>query len=202
MRVVVNLNQCESNALCMGVAPEVIELRKRQVKNFCALLLLSNGTPMFRMGDEILQTQNGQANPYNVDDASVWMNWDRRKKHADVFRFFQGMIAFRKNHPSIGRAVFWRDDVKWYGVGTSVDMSDDSHSLAYALHGASQGDRDLYVMINAYHQDLVFTIQEGRPGSWERVIDTANGQSNSATLELGGRWSAHPRSVLAFAGEP
>ena len=43
-----------------------------------------------RMGDEILQTQNGQANPYDVDDASVWMNWDRRKKHADVFRFSRG----------------------------------------------------------------------------------------------------------------
>ena len=26
MRVVVDLNQCESNALCMGVAPEVFQL--------------------------------------------------------------------------------------------------------------------------------------------------------------------------------
>ena len=157
----------------MGVAPEVMELRKRQVKNFCALLLLSNGTPMFRMGDEILQTQNGQANPYNVDDASVWMNWDRRKKHADVFRFFLGMIAFRKNHPSIGRAVFWRDDVKWYGVGDTVDMSSDSHTLAYCLHGASEQDDDIYVMINAYWEPLQFAIQEGIPEDWKRVVDTS-----------------------------
>lgn len=39
-----------------GVTPHVMELRKRQVKNLCCLLLLSNGTPMFRMGDELLQT--------------------------------------------------------------------------------------------------------------------------------------------------
>src|SRR2546422_4633088 len=35
-----------------GVSAEVIKLRKRQVKNFCCLLMLSNGTPMFRAGDE------------------------------------------------------------------------------------------------------------------------------------------------------
>ena len=148
------------------------------MKNFCALLLLSNGTPMFRMGDEILQTQNGQANPYNVDDASVWMNWDRRKKHGDVFRFFQGMIAFRKNHPSIGRATFWRDDVKWYGVGDTVDMSADSRALAYCLHGASQQDDDIYVMINAYWEPLQFTIQEGVPEDWKRVVDTSLASPN------------------------
>jgi glycogen operon protein len=100
------------------------------------------------------------------------MNWDRLAKHADVLRFFQGMIAFRKNHPSIGRATFWRDDVKWYGVGDTVDMSPDSHTLAYCLHGASQQDDDIYVMINAYREMLDFTIQEGVPEDWKRVVDT------------------------------
>ena len=27
-------------------------------------------------------------------------------------------------------------------------------------------------MINAYHEPLTFTIQEGRPGCWRRAIDT------------------------------
>jgi glycogen operon protein len=83
------------------------------------------------------------------------------------------MIAFRQAHRTLCRSRFWRDDVRWFGVGRSVDMGDDSHTLAYALHGASQGDCDLYVMVNAYHEPLTFTIQEGRPGCWERVIDTA-----------------------------
>ena len=46
-----------------------------------------------------------------------------------------------------------------------------SHTLAYCLHGASQGDSDLYVMINAYWEDLPFAIQE--PGPWKRVVDTS-----------------------------
>ena len=52
-------------------------------------------------------------------------------------------------------------------------MSYDSRSLAYCLHGASEKDDDLYVMINAYWEPLDFTIQEGSPGEWLRVVDTS-----------------------------
>lgn len=41
-----------------NVPPVLMTLRKRQVKNFCTLFFLSNGTPMFRAGDEFLQTQH------------------------------------------------------------------------------------------------------------------------------------------------
>ena len=83
------------------------------------------------------------------------------------------MIAFRKAHPSLGRSRFWRKDIHWYGVGTDVDLSYDSHSLAFFLSGASQQDDDLYVMINGYWEDLSFTIQEGQLSDWGRSIDTS-----------------------------
>jgi len=155
-----------------GVSADVMRLRKRQVKNFVCLLLLSNGTPMFRAGDEFLQTQAGDGNPYNVDSPTTWLDWKRLEKHGDTFRFFQKMIEFRKSHPSLARSVFWRDDVEWYGVDKVVDSSYESHSLAYCLHGSSENDGDLYVMINAYWQPLTFRIQEGNPSEWKRIVDT------------------------------
>jgi glycogen operon protein len=82
------------------------------------------------------------------------------------------MIALRKSHPSISRSRFWREDVHWYGVGNIPDLSLNSHTLAYCLHGASQNDNDLYVMINAYWEDLTFAVQEGEPNDWYRIIDT------------------------------
>jgi isoamylase len=60
------------------------------------------------------------------------------------------MIAFRKSHPSLCRSRFWREDISWYGTGPTADLSPESRSLAFCLHGASQGDDDIYVMINAY----------------------------------------------------
>ena len=59
------------------------------------------------------------------------------------------------------------------GMGREVDWSDGSHHLAYCLRGASQSDRDLYVMINAGPEDLAFTVQEGETADWRRVVDTA-----------------------------
>ncbi len=83
------------------------------------------------------------------------------------------MIAFRKNHPSLSRSRFWREDISWYGVGPGVDLSYNSHSLAFCLHGASQGDNDIYVMINAYWEVLEFQVQEGTAQEWKKVVDTA-----------------------------
>lgn len=155
------------------VPDAVMQLRKRQIKNFCCLLMLANGTPMIRAGDEFMQTQLGNNNSYNQDNEISWLNWDLLDSNPDIFRFFKQMIAFRKAHPSLGRSRFWRDDVRWFGVGADVDSSHDSHSLAYHLSGASHDDQDIYVMINAWWNDLVFTIQVGTVENWQYVIDTA-----------------------------
>lgn len=155
-----------------GAPAEVLALRRKQVKNFCCLLLLSNGIPMFRAGDEFLNTQFGNNNPYNQDNETSWLDWNQLQTNPDVFRFFKSMIAFRKSHPSLCRSRFWREDISWYGVGPTVDLSPDSRSLAFCLHGASQTDDDIYVMINAYWQKLSFHIQEGTPGEWLRIVDT------------------------------
>jgi isoamylase len=157
-------------------SPAVGVLRRQQVKNFCTLLMLSNGTPMFSAGDEFVNTQQGNDNPYNLDDPTVWLNWNLLAANQDIFRFFKYMIAFRKAHPSIGRSTFWNQqnpDVQWYGIGATPDESADSHSLAYLLKGATAGDADIYVMINAYWQALDFTIQEGAATDWRVAVDTS-----------------------------
>jgi len=53
-----------------------------------------------------------------------------------------------------------------------VDLSPDSRSLAFCVDGASEADDDIYVMVNAYWQDLLFEIQEGAPEDWLRIVDT------------------------------
>lgn len=156
-----------------GVPPEIVKFRKQQVKNFCCLLLLSNGIPMIRAGDEFMQTHGGNNNPYNQDNETSWQDWGLLKINQDIFRFFKTMIAFRKSHPSLCRSRFWREDVHWHGVGSELDKSESAHSLAFYLDGASQNDDDIYVMVNAWAETLSFQIQEGKVGDWKRVVDTS-----------------------------
>jgi isoamylase len=181
---------------------EVLALRRRQVKNFFTLLMLSNGIPMFRAGDEFLNTQFGNNNPYNQDNETGWLDWSQLGTNQDVFRFFKNMIAFRKRHPSLSRSRFWREDVTWYGIRERSDLSNDSHSLAFCLHGASQDDDDIYVMINAYWEKLEFCVQEGTKQEWMRIVDTAfespddfspRGESLKALS-----YSVAPRSVVVL----
>jgi isoamylase len=155
-----------------GAPADILGLRRKQVKNFCCLLLLSNGIPMFRAGDEFLNTQFGNNNPYNQDNEIGWLDWSQLQANQDILRFFKNMIAFRKSHPSLCRSRFWREDISWYGIGSMVDLSPHSRSLAFCLRGASQTDDDIYVMINAYWQKLPFQIQEGTPDEWLRIVDT------------------------------
>ncbi len=154
------------------VPPGVLALRKRQAKNFLCLLMLANGTPMIRAGDELLRTQRGNSNPYNQDSPLTWIDWTRKDRFADVFRFVRLLIAFRKAHPTLCRSRFWREDIRWYGPRSEPDLGYDSHTLAYLLRGASQRDVDLYVMINGSDQELPFLIQEPPAVRWRRVIDT------------------------------
>ena len=157
----------------VNVPASVVALRKQQARNFFCLLMLSNGTPMFSAGDEFLRTQRGNNNPYNQDNETTWLDWDRLEENRDMFRFCRLMINLRKTHPGIARSRFWRDDIRWYGTGRHVDMSSESRALAYCLDGASQQDVDFYVMLNGHWEDAQFQIQEYRAGAWKLVVDTA-----------------------------
>jgi len=187
-----------------GVAPNVITLRKRQAKNLCCLLMLSNGIPMFAAGDEFLHTQGGNNNPYNQDNETTWLNWNRLQEHADIFRFFKLMIAFRKAHPTICRSRFWREDIRWRGVESSTDLSYHSHSLAYYLSGKSHHDVDLYVMINAYIEPLRFTISDGLVKPWFRIVDTSFYSPHdicapgSEVQIIGSKYVVKPRSIVVL----
>jgi isoamylase len=166
------------------------------------LLMLSNGTPMFRAGDEFLQSQDGETNPYAIDGSLTWLDWSRLPLHADVFRFFSKMIGFRKQHPSIGRSTFWREDIRWFGVTGEADFGWDSHTLAYFLSGAGESDKDLYVMINSFWKPLRFHIQQ--PGDWSRIVDTSlptpdDFQDEAAAAVLADTfYLVQPRSIVVL----
>ena len=154
-----------------NVPGEVAALRKRQVKNFCALLMLANGVPMFVAGDEFMHTQNGNPNVYDQDNETTWLDWGLTEANADILRFFRMMIAFRKRHPMIARSTGWGSDVSWHGAGGNPDLGPNSRSIAYHLRGASSGDVDLFAIFNAYWETISFSLPSG--ATWRRVVDTS-----------------------------
>ena len=99
------------------------DLRKKQVKNFAAILLLSEGVPMILGGDEFRRTQQGNNNTYCQDNEINWYDWNHFEKNMATFRFFQQMIDFRKRHKVLQRRTYFDNkinkrgfsDITWHG---------------------------------------------------------------------------------------
>lgn len=77
---------------------EVLNLRRKMVKNAAAVLMMSRGIPMFLAGDEFCNTQFGNNNAYCQDNEISWLDWKLLEKNKDIFEFFRYMIGFRKEH--------------------------------------------------------------------------------------------------------
>jgi isoamylase len=85
------------------------ELRSRQMRNFMATLLLSQGAPMICGGDEIARTQQGNNNAYAQDNKISWLDWTLNDQKKALLDFTSQLITFRKEHPNLHRRKFFQD---------------------------------------------------------------------------------------------
>ncbi len=86
----------------------IVQIRSRQMRNMLATLLLSQGVPMLLAGDEVRRTQRGNNNAYCQDNAISWFDWTLVETNADLVRFVQALIAFRKSQPTLRHPDFMK----------------------------------------------------------------------------------------------
>ncbi|WP_367360379.1 glycogen debranching protein GlgX [Syntrophus sp. (in: bacteria)] len=191
--------------------PEIERLRNRQVKNFLTLALLSVGTPMLLMGDEMRRSQNGNNNAFCQDNEISWMNWELAIKHADIHRFAKMLINVRRNREfpterlniTLNKLLH-NQPVFWHGVGLNApDWGYESHAIA-ATVTVPGNILLLSIMINAYWETLSFEIpfRGDAYEPWRRCIDTyLDGPDDILTWPQalpveGHTYEVRPRSIV------
>ena len=163
--------------------PAILALRKRLMKNACAILLCSRGTPMFLSGDEFADTRYGNNNPYCQDNLISWLDWSLLKKNKDLFDFFQYMIQFRKDHPVIRKDL----EPSYLGVpamsthGLTPDetnFSGDSHVVCVRFAGyneATQKEDLVYLAVNSGWFPVTLTLPElPEHYEWKVAVNTGD----------------------------
>ena len=169
--------------------PAVVALRRRQMKNALAMLLVSQGVPMLLMGDEIGRTQQGNNNAYCQDNELNWLDWSLREANAELFRFCQALIALRKAHPVLRHPHFADSckgdsstlEISWHGTQPwRADLSGTSRVLAFwaRLRGGNPDDQ-VYVAFNMYWEALLFeppAVDDGR--RWHVFANTGLASPN------------------------
>jgi glycogen debranching enzyme GlgX len=84
---------------------QVLELRARQVRNFLATVLLSQGCPMISHGDELGQTQAGNNNAYCQDNELTWIDWENADQQ--LIDWTRRLIKLRSEQPVLHRQKFF-----------------------------------------------------------------------------------------------
>ncbi len=167
--------------------PQIQQLRLQQIKNLLAINLISLGTPMILMGDEIAHSQQGNNNGYCQDNPDFWFNWDNVEKNKELFRFTKALIEQRTTLEAVHLSDARRDSlhdiiaqsgIRWHGV--KVNEPDwGEHSHAIAMESKQLGSKHVsYVVFNAYWEELRFELPPSPSGKWQRIVDTSlsNGQ--------------------------
>jgi glycogen operon protein len=207
---------------------EIRELRARQMRNFLATLLLSQGVPMILGGDEFGRTQQGNNNAYCQDNPITWFDWNLTADQKELLEFTRTLVHFRRSSPVLKRRTFFQGrrirgseikDISWFSPA-GREMTDEEWNsdfvrcLGMRLAGDAITERDprghavtgdtLLILLNADYQGLDFILPAHKKGAhWSMVIDTAtrnrNHRGRRRSLFRGGRpFVLEGRSVAVF----
>ncbi|WP_406270287.1 glycogen debranching protein GlgX [Actinacidiphila glaucinigra] len=179
---------------------DVLALRERQMRNFIATLMLSQGVPMLAHGDEFGRTQQGNNNAYCQDNELAWVPWPK-EDDADTERlhdFTRQMVWLRRDHPVFRRRRFFHgrpvegthdelSDIAWFTPEGEEMAQDDwqeapANALVVFLNGSAIsepgdrgeriGDDSFLLMFNAWHEPLDFVVPVNHGKEWQVVVDT------------------------------
>ncbi|MUL43484.1 glycogen debranching protein GlgX [Streptomonospora sp. PA3] len=177
--------------------PEVVTLRRRQVRNFLATLFCSQGVAMLSHGDEIGRTQGGNNNAYCQDNEISWVDWKHADEEADLLEYVRELARLRREHPVFRRRRFFQGrkagqsglpDIAWLRTDGRSMGGDDWRAggrvLGVFLNGDAISDPDprgrpvrddsFLLLLNSSTEAVEFTLPGEEYGTaWQTTLDTA-----------------------------
>lgn len=195
--------------------PEVRKLRYRLIKNSCAVLLCSRGTPMFLAGDEFCNTQFGNNNPYCQDNEVSWLDWRLLNKNLETFEFFRYMIAFRKKHSVIRSKLepcsAGFPDVSFHSESAwTLNADYNSRTLGVMFAGSKNGEDDIVFLAVNTDWEWKNMHMPNLPDnmSWYLMVDTTGdkpegcfSKDGSPLAKADNNLWLSPRSVSVFIAD-
>ena len=200
--------------------PAIVELRRRQRRNFLTTLLISQGVPMLSGGDEVGRSQLGNNNAYCQDSPLSWTHWDLTPEESAFLEFVRRLLTIRKREPVLRRRTFLEGrrggaaDVLWLRAD-GVELADadwndhDQAALAMLLDGAAIQEPDsrgqpivgdsLLALFNGSDREVEFTLPAGTASvRWSRLVDTADPEGGGDPVSGGERVPSAPRSITLW----
>jgi glycogen operon protein len=203
-------------------------LRRRQMRNLTATLMLSLGVPMISGGDELGRTQRGNNNAYCQDNEISWYDWDLDEEGRRFLAFIQRVVSIRREEPVFHRRAFFEGrrelgvkDIYWLNPDDSEmeegDWADpDRGSIGVLLTAEAIDEVDavgrrvagnsMLLLVNADDAEVPYRLTRRPPVlRWERLLDTRFeevGRERRRLWKRGEDYVLQGRSVALFRGVP
>ncbi len=185
------------------------------MKNAMMLLILSQGVPLIRFGDEFGNSQKGNNNAWCQDNKISWLDWNDLERNKDFNDFVKELIALRKEHP-----VFHARYAKKMYDYISCGMPDASfhgeqawnHSFAnynrhfalmytgaYEKIPAGKCDDDFYVAYNMHWTGHRFHPPKASKGKkWKICLSSGSGRESGIYDEEKNELAVYARSIVVL----
>lgn len=203
----INYASCHDNhalfdRITMSTPSNTFEERVRMNNLAAAIVMTSQGTPLFQAGEEMLRSkplEDGtyDHNSYKSPDSVNSLKWDNLNTdiYQDTYRYYQGLIAFRKAHPALRMT-----DAELVQKSITAITDPKSSVLAFEIAGGVNGEESdgLYVIFNPRNEAVTKELPEGQ---WTIYI---NGE-DAGTTALGtaeGTVTVEPISAMVLVKEP
>lgn len=147
-----------------GVTPAEI---KRFSKLAQTVVFTSMGVPFIYAGEEVYRDKKGVNNTYQSPDSINQINWDNKNYHNDVFEYYRGIIALRKQHPAFRIPTQAMKEKHLKFIDTDVP-----NVVAYLLTDYANGDswKNILVLHNGNRKAVDVNLPEG---NWTTVVHDA-----------------------------
>ncbi len=200
----------------------IIEYRRKQMRNAVLLVIIGQGVPLLMAGDEFGNSQKGNNNCYCQDNKTGWVNWSSLKRNEAYAQFVRQIIAFRKNHPILrsSRPMQMCDyklkgypDLSYHGESAWV-MSPGlyPHAIgilyfgAYALREDGTEDDFIYIGLNFHEGPQNLALPKlPHKRRWYLAINTADKDMPFSEppqlLEKRHQIEVPPQAILILVGK-
>lgn len=151
-----------------------------------AIILTSQGIPLFQAGEELLRSKPVEGklgeyehNSYISSDKVNSIRWINKKKYHDVYEYYRGLIEFRKMH----KGLRMHTEEKIVKHITFLDEVPEQ-VVAYKITGQPNGEeaKEIYVIFNASKEKVSLPLSDG---DWDVYVDEKQAGTKVLRTESG-----------------
>ena len=173
------------------------ENRIRMNKLASAIVLTSQGIPFFQAGEEILRSKQKEdksfeENSFKSSDSINSIKWNQKTNYIDVYNYYKGLIAFRKEHAAL-RMVTTED------IQNNLIFEEglEANVVAYKIKNSPNGEtaNKIFVVHNANKHAVSLNLPKG---IWDVYVNSEKAGVDILSTVTSGNVRVKPISSMVL----